>query len=330
MAAAATQHDLQTYRRDLAIEVEALTWYMSVNRDASVCGSCASETFPTSRTSTRRDAKKNPPRQSQPRAFEARYRGQLVRRTRAIHRILVDQMATVLERIRPEINARARRRDAISDNVGDLLRIASEVQRATSVAFDPDLDQLTSLGAEVARFTQRAVDRQVREMLGVSPVARAALAERTPLPAQVPVQDTVLTWAAENVRLIKSIDSRYFDEVRDAVIATVGEGKSTRALAKLLNERFGVAKSRARLIAEDQIGKLNAQITQRRQLSLGIEEYEWSNVADQRVRKLHMNRSGRNPDGLGGTIRRWDQPHPTEGHPGEPVRCRCGALPVLG
>ncbi len=45
------------------------------------------------------------------------------------------------------------------------------------------------------------------------------------------------------------------------------------------------------------------------------------NAGDERVRPSH--------EALDGTRQRWDDP-PAEGHPGEPINCRCIAEPVLG
>ncbi|MAK31420.1 minor capsid protein, partial [Acinetobacter sp.] len=76
--------------------------------------------------------------------------------------------------------------------------------------------------------------------------------------------------------------------------------------------------SRARLIAADQMGKVNGQINKARQLSMGVETYVWQTAKDERVRKDHQHKQGK--------TFRWDDP-PTGGHPGEPIRCRCTALP---
>jgi SPP1 gp7 family putative phage head morphogenesis protein len=69
------------------------------------------------------------------------------------------------------------------------------------------------------------------------------------------------------------------------------------------------------------VAKLNGRITQHRQESLGVERYEWSSSGDERVRKAHRK--------LDGQVRRWDDPHPTEGHPGSAIACRCVAIAVF-
>ncbi|MFX4789475.1 minor capsid protein, partial [Acinetobacter baumannii] len=75
---------------------------------------------------------------------------------------------------------------------------------------------------------------------------------------------------------------------------------------------------RARLIASDQMGKINGQINQARQLSMGVETYTWQTAKDERVRPDHQHKQGK--------TFRWDSP-PEGGHPGQPIRCRCTALP---
>lgn len=128
-------------------------------------------------------------------------------------------------------------------------------------------------------------------------------------------------WAIENAALIKRAEGEHFVDVAEHVHAAVVEGRSTEDLARLIQSRHSVAKSRARLIARDQIASLNGQITERRQTELGIRRYEWSTSGDRRVRPEHR--------ALDGTIRRWSDPHPTEGHPGSAIACRCVAIPVV-
>lgn len=123
-----------------------------------------------------------------------------------------------------------------------------------------------------------------------------------------------------NVDLIKSIQREELDKVRD--ILSEAEAGAWRAedLSDRLEEEFGVTRSRADLIARDQVLKLNGQITQARQTSAGIEEYIWMTSNDERVRDSHAE--------LEGTRQRWDTP-PEPGHPGDDYQCRCTAYPVV-
>jgi SPP1 gp7 family putative phage head morphogenesis protein len=126
-------------------------------------------------------------------------------------------------------------------------------------------------------------------------------------------------WVSDNVSLIKSIDSRFFDDLEKYIVKAHDNGTLNSELAKIIRERTKVSKSRADLIARDQVAKLNGQITAFRQQSLGIRQYKWSTAGDDRVRESHRVRSGRVFD--------WNNP-PSGGHPGMEVGCRCSAVPV--
>lgn len=127
-------------------------------------------------------------------------------------------------------------------------------------------------------------------------------------------------WVRENVRLIKSVQTQYFDRIEAMVLQTVKDGDMTVELAAKIKEIGGVSERRANVIARDQVGKLNGQLTKYRQMNVGIDKYEWSTAGDRRVRPAHRNRSGK--------TYRWDSP-PPDGHPGEAVLCRCSAVPII-
>ena len=85
-----------------------------------------------------------------------------------------------------------------------------------------------------------------------------------------------------------------------------------------MEERYGMAEDDARRIARDQIGKLNAQVNQERQESMGVTRFVWRTMRDDRVRDEHQE--------LEGEVFSWDDP-PAEGLPGEDVQCRCYSEP---
>ena len=127
-------------------------------------------------------------------------------------------------------------------------------------------------------------------------------------------------WEAENIALIKSIPTKYAEQLRGRVVDAVQRGATLRDMVKEIRESYDLPRNRAELIAQDQIGKLNGQLTQTRQQALGVEEYRWRGVMDQRERDEHVEREGK--------TFRWDAP-PSDGHPGQPIRCRCGAEGVF-
>lgn len=131
-------------------------------------------------------------------------------------------------------------------------------------------------------------------------------------------------WVQQNLDLIKSIDSRTMERIRqslsDAIIQNVSSAELSKYLRDEIQKMAGTTMSRATLIGVDQVGKLNGQMTQYRQQYAGIDRYEWETAHDSRVRPAHRARQGK--------IYNWDEP-PADGNPGMPIRCRCVALPVF-
>ncbi len=127
-------------------------------------------------------------------------------------------------------------------------------------------------------------------------------------------------WEAENIGLIKSIPEQYLNTLHGRVVAAVRQGASLRDMTTQIRETYDLPRNRAELIARDQIGKLNGDLTRYRQTNIGVEEYDWHGVLDEREREEHVAREGKRF--------RWDTP-PPDGHPGHAIRCRCWGSPVL-
>jgi SPP1 gp7 family putative phage head morphogenesis protein len=129
-----------------------------------------------------------------------------------------------------------------------------------------------------------------------------------------------------NLELIKSLDKEMIDQLRDVLENAEKNALRVETLRAQIQERFDVSKSHADLIATDQVLKLNSNITEWRQTSAGITQYEWSTSGDERVRPMH--------DELDGTIQSWSAPPVTtkdgdRNHPGQDIRCRCVAIPIV-
>jgi len=125
---------------------------------------------------------------------------------------------------------------------------------------------------------------------------------------------------AENIRLIKDIGAQSASRLQTILDDGIRTGKSTKAIAQQLREQFDYGKNRAKLIARDQIGKHNGLLTELRQKNAGVDKYIWSTSRDERVRPKHRVRDGNEYT--------WDNP-PDDGNPGQPISCRCSALPVF-
>jgi len=128
-------------------------------------------------------------------------------------------------------------------------------------------------------------------------------------------------WISENTALIKSLPTRLHPELEGIIRRGVMNGQSVKDIKDQIKSRYGVTDYRAKLIAQDQTLKLNADLTRYRLQSVGVERYIWRSVQDSRVRPEHAARNGNEyswKEGAGGE------------HPGQPVRCRCRAEAVWG
>lgn len=129
---------------------------------------------------------------------------------------------------------------------------------------------------------------------------------------------------AENVSLITSIAD--LAQVEQVVRRAVQSGSRVETLRADIQRVFGAKRSRAALIARDQVQKVHAQVNRARQKAIGVTRCEWMTVGDERVRSRHRRASG--------VVYAIDKP-PMVGpggrpvHPGEDYQCRCQALPVL-
>lgn len=247
------------------------------------------------------------PRQQQPDLIRGHYlvelRHSLAPMKRAVDAHLGQLMPQLLESVRAE----RQRHDS-----GEASRARAAVDAASRGFFDGFRDMrglARRVGQDTSEFQKAQLQRQLRAAVRV----------------EVPLRDRTLgpkleVFVEDNVRLIKSIPSRYFDEVEGLVLDAVGKGQRWETLAGLLEERFDVSESRAKLIARDQVGKFYGQLARARQTELGVKSYTWRTMRDERVRDEHAEREGEQFD--------WKSP-PEDGHPGEPVNCRCYAEPDL-
>ena len=131
-------------------------------------------------------------------------------------------------------------------------------------------------------------------------------------------------WIRENLDLISSIEAETLRKLRwelsQRIVATAGDESLKTALADYIENQARIESNRAVLIASDQVSKLNGRLMRYEQQRAGITHYRWETMQDNRVRPSHRERQGE--------IFSWDEP-PSDGHPGEAVRCRCVADPVF-
>lgn len=137
--------------------------------------------------------------------------------------------------------------------------------------------------------------------------------------------DVLQATMSEQVGLIKSIASQHLTEVQGLVMRSVADGRDLGALAKGLEDRYGITKRRAALIARDQNQKATATITRVRQDSLGITEAVWMHShAGKHPRPSHVAANGKRY-----TIKEGMYLDGVWTWPGREIGCRCVSKSVI-
>ena len=207
----------------------------------------------------------------------------------------------------------------------------------------PSEAAIRALGDQAARLAER----EARRVMLDAGADEKKLAERLKLSTdQIRRIDIAPTeahrlaleaWTRANLDLIVRIPQTWLVGTERWMSDRIRAGARYGMVQRELVDRLGITQRHARLIARDQIGKLNGQVTQTTQRLAGVTEYVWVTADDERVRGTP---GGRYPKAkpshfaLDGTRHRWDHP-PVSGpgtqrrNPGEPVMCRCHAEPVL-
>lgn len=205
--------------------------------------------------------------------------------------------------------------------------------------------EITGIAILVSIFNLKQWKKILKKTVGI---------EYTPIEAWE--RKVINSFVRENVALIKGLTSDYQKKITSTIIQGFRDGQTAEKLAKDLtsiNKEFSTGKivvdpktgkkrrtqSRARLIARDQINKLNGQLTRLRQMEAGVNKYIWRTVRDERVRSpAHANMEGK--------YCRWDDPtvysddkgktwksrstiSGVKKHPGQDIQCRCFGEPVF-
>lgn len=98
------------------------------------------------------------------------------------------------------------------------------------------------------------------------------------------LEDAINTWSRANYGLIKGLSDEYVKQLELRISEGVLAGKLAKDILKDLRKLArDMSKNRTKLIARDQIGKLNGYLTQHRQQDIGVETYTWQTSEDERV-----------------------------------------------
>jgi SPP1 gp7 family putative phage head morphogenesis protein len=194
---------------------------------------------------------------------------------------------------------------------------------------------LTQTGNDVADFNSKQWQKFTKVILG-QPFA----------PSEPWLDDAIGIWSTNNFRLVKSLSDEYIKKLNNTVLEGVSAGRPWDDIMKDVRKMDkNMTRSRARLLARDQVGKLNGQLTKRRNQEAGVSLYDWLTAGDERVRpvdpRLQASTSVPNHRLMSGTTNKWDdatvmsedggktwkkRPSNMQGAiPGSQIQCRCTA-----
>lgn len=166
---------------------------------------------------------------------------------------------------------------------------------------------------QLSTFNAAQFSRQVKAAIGIDVTFR-----------DKDVSDMIDAFVHQNVSLIRSLGNRALDDVEKIISNAVATGDSRAGIADDIEERHGVSERHARLIARDQIGKLNSQLTQARHDEMGVSRFRVRTRGDDKVRDSHRP--------LNGKVFSYDDLPIVDGEefiPGRPICCRCEQEPVF-
>jgi len=215
---------------------------------------------------------------------------------------------------------------AFDDFGNDLDRLFLNILVRFGKRVDDQKPKVRDYARKVDKSNQVQTAANVKKVLGVDILA-----------GNQELTQAVETWTGENVQLITKMGTDELTRIKGQVLDGFRSGLRPESIQKGILDNFRSAsdrktlqatglssQARADLLAADQIGKLNGQITRQRQQKLGLGRYRWRTSLDERVRETHRR--------LEGKIFYWnedDGPVAPEGAPGIPIRCRCYAEPVI-
>lgn len=253
-----------------------------------------------------------------PAGEQRKYTSVLLEMVRAVNKLVEERIIARLPQFVQE--AGATRMDAWPEEIDDEF-IWLNTQAETFIAAAQAI--LTEIGEGVGIFNNTQFRQLMRSTIGVDVFA-----------AEPWLESQLKSWASENSALIKSLPTQELDKIQAMAQRGVRSGASAGDIAKEIRAQFGVTESRAKLIARDQIGKLNGKLTEYRQRSIGITQYTWASSRDERVRESHKAMQGKlcrwddatvySDDG-GKTWKKRSTIGGVQQHPQMDFQCRCDA-----
>ena len=268
-------------------------------------------------------SRKVPSRPAYPHTIEREYERELLNIVNLWASIIEKQVLPRLESFTSE--AYRFRQDAWQDDFAEVMTQLEIQVRQSRTSWE-------ILARDIGQKTSDWNDTQWRKTM--RSVLSIDLYQREPYLA-----DMLRTFSHENVQLIKKLAEETQGDIHRIVSQGILEDKRHETISReimkgtdLQTGRFRKTRTRAKLIARDQVAKFNGQLSRLRQQEIGVTEYIWRSALDERTRDAHRIMEGR--------ICSWDDPsiyknEPYEEwknrssisglmlHPGQDYQCRC-------
>ena len=243
-----------------------------------------------------------------PKALEVSYAGFLTSGQRRVNAVIVEQLAAMGSILDIARRSDGDRFDDLNDDI--LAAFAALRDTIQRLAIGGVLRiGIVEHGSKTAQFNDEKYNSPVMNLLGIGN-------------ASASVEQRILNgWARENVQLITNMNAEQLGKLETLFLRALRDGSRSAQVQADVAHILGGSVNRARLIARDQIGKLNGQLDRQKQTEAGVQGYRWRGALDSRERPEHVAREG--------DLFQWDAP-PVDGHPGQPVQCRCSPEPDIG
>lgn len=206
----------------------------------------------------------------------------------------------------------------------------TELMRATLLRLRKRFQNMFAREApEIAKGFTGQIDKA--SAVAVTASLKSAGAKITLRAAAMPkaVSKALVAATVDNVALIKSIATRYHEQIEQAVIKSVAPGgQGLKTVNNALKEFEGVTKRRAEFIARDQTSKVMSALNTERAVRSGATKFKWLHSGGgAEPRKLHQRLSGKVFEYAKPPV--IDERTNARGMPGTLPRCRCVAIPIL-
>lgn len=254
---------------------------------------------------------KKPPKWLDPRNSERKYRKLLRSLARELRKKikerLVPRIPELIQLVQQNTPNDSTRNDQFIEILQNIIRSIEESMKPIE---EEAIREMEEIGEEINNFNAQQFQKINQSVFGIDIFVDQPF-----------LRDQLELFARQNAQLIESITEQELLQVSGVVERGLLQGSTFTDVARELSKRAGITGRRATLIARDQTQRLNSSLTRLRQESIGVEEYIWRTVGDERVRPTHRANNGK--------TFRWDRPPSVTGHPGNDINCRCIPEPVL-